>query len=53
MEVARGALTILMIGAIGAIVYTLATNSGAISAFFTGADNLYRTAEAGSLGRVA
>lgn len=49
----RTFLTILTIGAVGAIVYTLVTNPGGVQALFNGVDNLYRTAQAGSLGKVA
>lgn len=53
MAAVHTALTILMIGAIGAIVYTLATHSAVIDAAASGADKLYKTGIAGSLGQVA
>lgn len=46
-------LTILTIGVIGGIVYTLATHSGAITAAANGVDSLYKTATASTLGQVA
>lgn len=49
----RGFLTILTIGAIGAIVFTAVTHPQGISALFGGVDSLYKTAQAGSLGQVA
>lgn len=47
------ALTILMVGAIGGIVYTVATHPGVIDAATSGADKLYKTGIAGELGQVA
>lgn len=49
----RTFLTILTIGAVGAIVYTLVTHDKGITALFNGINGLYRTAQAGSLGQVA
>ena len=49
----RGFLTILTIGAIGAIVFTAVTHPDGVRAFFGGVDSLYKTAQAGSLGQVA
>jgi len=46
-------LTILTIGAVGAIVYTLVTNATGVAALFEGADKLLRTSTAASLGKVA
>lgn len=53
MEVARSFMTILVIGAVGAVIYTLVTNGPGVTALFNGVDHLYQTAEAGALGRVA
>jgi len=49
----RGFLTLLTIGAIGAIAFTAVTHPQGVSAFFGGVDSLYKTAQAGSLGQVA
>jgi len=49
----RSFLTILTIGAIGAIVFTAVTHADGVKALFGGIDSLYRTAQAGSLGQVA
>ena len=49
----RGFLTILTIGAIGAIVFTLVTHPDGVRALFGGVDSLYKSAQAGSLGQVA
>jgi hypothetical protein len=49
----RGFLTILTIGAVGAIIFTLATHPEGVKALFGGVDSLYKTAQAGSLGQVA
>lgn len=46
-------LTILTIGVVGGIVYTLARNPGAIDSAFNGLDRLYKTAVGGTLGQVA
>ena len=46
-------LTILMVGAIGGIVYTVATHPEAIKASGDAADKLYKTGIAGELGAVA
>lgn len=46
-------LTILTIGVIGGIVYTVATHSNALDAAFNGLDKLYRTAAGATLGQVA
>lgn len=53
MNELRGFLTILTIGAIGAIVFTLVTHQDGVRALFGGIDSLYKTAQAGSLGQVA
>lgn len=53
MDNVRAFLTILTIGAIGAIAFTAVTHPAGVSAFFNGVDNLYRSAQAGSLGQVA
>jgi hypothetical protein len=49
----RGFLTILTIGAVGAIIFTAVTHPEGVRAFFNGVDSLYKTAQAGSLGQVA
>jgi hypothetical protein len=49
----RGFLTILTIGAIGAIVFTAVTHPDGVAALFNGADHLLKTSTAGSLGQVA
>lgn len=49
----NGFLTILTIGAVGAIIYTLATHPNGVSALFEGADKLLRSAYGASLGQVA
>lgn len=46
-------LTILTIGVIGGIVYTLATHSAAITAAANGVDSLYKTAAGATLGQVS
>lgn len=53
MDTIRGFMTILTIGAIGAIAFTLVTHGDGVKAFFNGVDSLYKTAQAGSLGQVA
>lgn len=49
----HGFLTILTIGAVGGIIYTLATHPDVITQSFNGLDKLYRTAIGGTLGQVA
>ena len=46
-------LTILTIGVIGGIVYTLATRPTIVDSAFNGLDKLYRTAAGATLGQVA
>lgn len=53
MELARGFLTILTIGAIGAIGFTLVTHADGVKALFDGADALLKTSYAASLGKSA
>lgn len=53
MSTLTGFLTILTIGAVGAIVYTLVTNANGVTALFNGADSLLRTSYSASLGKVA
>lgn len=48
-----GFLTILTIGAVGAIVYTLVTNATGVKALFDGADELLKSSYGASLGKVA
>lgn len=45
------AWTILTLGVVGGIIYTLMTNSQGVTAFFQGLDNLYGTAVKGTYGR--
>lgn len=49
----RGFLTILTIGAIGAIVFTAVTHADGVKALFGGADSVLKSAYAASLGQVA
>ena len=53
MNEVRGFLTILTIGAIGAIVFTTVTHSDGVRAFFDGADKLLKSSYGASLGQVA
>lgn len=53
MQSVQGFLTILTIGVVGGIVYTLATHPGAIDSALNGLNRLYRTAVGGTLGQVA
>lgn len=46
-------LTILTIGAAGAILYTMVTNPKGVSALFNGVDSLLKTSYGASLGKVA
>jgi hypothetical protein len=46
-------LTILMIGVVGGIIYTLATHTAAIDSTANGLDKLYKTATGATLGQVA
>lgn len=48
----NGFLTILTIGAIGAIVYTLVRNPNGVKALFEGADKLLVSSYQASLGTV-
>ena len=48
----NGLLTILTIGAIGAIVYTLAKNPDGVKALFDGTDKLLTSSYKASLGTV-
>ena len=49
----RSFLTILTIGAIGAIVFTAVTHPSGIAALFNGADSLLKSSYGASLGQVA
>lgn len=51
MNEVRSFLTILTIGAIGAIVFTAVTHPEGVAALFNGVNGLYKTAQAGSLGQ--
>ena len=51
MRTVNGFLTILTIGAVGAIIYTLVTNSKGVAALFTGADQLLTSSYHASLGK--
>lgn len=53
MELARGFIFILTIGAVGAIGYTLVTNPKGVAALFNGTDALLKTSYAASLGKTA
>jgi len=46
-------LTILTIGVVGGIIYTLATKPAVVDSAFNGLDKLYRTAAGATLGQVA
>jgi hypothetical protein len=48
-----GFLTILTIGAVGAIVFTLVTNPTGVTALFNGTDKLLVSSYGASLGKVA
>ena len=52
-DLASGFLTILTIGAVGAIGYTLVTNPAGVKALFDGAVNLLKSCYAASLGWTA
>lgn len=49
----RGFLTILTIGAIGAIIFTAVTHGPGVTALFNGADSLLKSSYGASLGQVA
>ena len=49
----KGALTILILGAIGGIFFTAVTHPQGLKAFVDGVDNLYKSAIGGTLGQVA
>ncbi len=53
MESVDKVFTVLTIGLVGGIIFTLATHPGAISGFFQGVDNLYKTAAGATVGQVA
>jgi hypothetical protein len=53
MQQLNGFLTILTIGAVGAILYTLVTNANGVTALFNGADKLLVSSYGASLGKVA
>lgn len=53
MQTANQFLTILTIGAVGAIIYTLVTNANGVAALFAGADSLLKSSYGASLGKVA
>jgi hypothetical protein len=46
-------LTILTIGAVGAIAFTVLTHPNGVQAFFQGADSLLKSSYGASLGQVA
>ena len=52
MQTVQGFLTILTIGVVGGVIYTLATHPDAVDRFFTGVDRLYKTAGGLTLGQV-
>jgi hypothetical protein len=49
----RSFLTILTIGAVGAILYTAVTHPNGVAALFDGADKLLKSSYGASLGQVA
>lgn len=51
MNQVNGFLTILTIGAVGAIIYTLVTNGTGVKALFSGVDSLLTTSYQASLGK--
>jgi hypothetical protein len=52
MNQVNGFLTILTIGAVGAILYTLVTNPKGVQALFDGVDKLLVSSYQASLGKV-
>lgn len=51
MNQVNGFLTILTIGAVGAILYTLVTNGSGVKALFDGVDKLLVSSYQASLGK--
>lgn len=51
MKLASGFLSILTIGAVGAIIYTLVTNPGGVKALSDGLDSLLQSSYKASLGK--
>jgi hypothetical protein len=51
MNQVNGFLTILTIGAVGAILYTLVTNANGVKALFDGVDKLLVSSYQASLGK--
>lgn len=52
MRTVNGFMTILTIGAVGAIVYTLVTNPTGVKALMDGIDSLLQSSYKASLGKV-
>lgn len=52
MNTVNGFMTILTIGAVGAIIYTLVTNPNGVKALMDGVDNLLTSSYKASLGKV-
>jgi hypothetical protein len=50
MQVADKFLTILTIGVVGGIIFTVATHPEGVKGFFSGLDSLYSTAVKGTYG---
>jgi hypothetical protein len=53
MATANQFLTILTIGAVGAILFTLVSHADGVRALFGGADSLLKSSYGASLGQVA
>lgn len=53
MEAVTRFETILLLGVVGGIIFTLATHPDAMTAAANGLDTLYKTATAATLGQVA
>lgn len=52
MRTVNGFLTILTIGAVGAIIYTLVSNPSGVKALMDGVDSLLTSSYKASLGKV-
>lgn len=52
MNEIRGFMTILTIGAVGAVLFTLVTHGDGVKALFEGVNGLYKSALGGALGQV-
>jgi hypothetical protein len=49
----KGIMNILLLGAVGGIIFTAVTHPDGVKAAFGGLDSLYKTSIAGTLGQVA